>query len=260
MNDRVTEMARIAPHCSAAQDAAEPVARGGLVIAPNSGLEAFAHSFAHELRGPLRAIGGFAGILREQLRANDTNQVETSLKRIEDNVKRMSALIERMLDLPRVGRIQLNPQEIDSVALVFEVLAELQSELLGRHVEFAVEIDCHCWGDPMLLRQVFANLIGNAVKYTRKREAARVGISARRERDEILFTVRDNGVGFREKDAGKLFAMFQRLHAASEFEGTGVGLAIVRSIVERHGGRIWAEGRLNEGAAFHFTLPAGGAV
>lgn len=230
--------------------------RAQALEAANADLESFAYAVSHELRAPLRGILGFTGALRDRLGEHSDGEVVNCMARIEVFSRRMVALIERMLHYARVGQVGLHPRIVDCAAMLGEVIAELQPELAGRQVDFAVNVDCQCQADPVLLRQVFSNLVGNAVKYTRRRPSARVAVDAVRTNDAMVFSVRDNGVGFDPTLAGKLFTVFQRLHSSAEFEGSGVGLATVKRIVERHGGQIWAEAKLGEGATFHFTLPA----
>jgi signal transduction histidine kinase len=221
----------------------------------NADLESFAYAVSHELRTPLRGILGFSSVLREQLGQHPSADIEAPLTRIEAYSRRMVALIERMLHYARVGQVALRPQMINCAAMLSEVVAELKPEFEGREIDLAMNADCACRADPVLLRQVFSNLVGNAVKYTRGQRRARVAVDAVRQGNAMVFSVRDNGVGFDPALAGKLFTVFERLHSGLEFEGSGVGLATVERIVERHGGRIWAEARLNEGATFRFTLP-----
>jgi signal transduction histidine kinase len=179
------------------------------------------------------------------------------LRTITDAAARMGTLIDDLLLFSRMGRTEMRRQKVVLDELVSSVKESVMTEASGRSIEWVISpmpvVEC----DAVMLRQVFANLIGNAVKYTRKQAAARIAISARAvEGGQVEIEVRDNGAGFDMKYAPKLFGVFQRLHSASEFEGTGVGLAIVRRIVQRHGGRIWADSEPGKGATFRFTLPA----
>ncbi len=227
----------------------------------NQELEAFAYSVSHDLRAPLRAIDGFSRILMEGHAAQLPAEVREYLDDIRNNARRMGQLIDDLLSYSRLSRQALQMQTVPAAELVRLALDELRADWQGRAVAIEVGDLPPCWGDPVLLRRVWVNLLGNALKYTRKRPDARVEISGRQEPDGCRYAVRDNGVGFDMRYAGKLFGVFQRLHRAAEYEGTGVGLAIAQRVVHRHGGRIWAEAALGAGATFTFTLPhrAGGA-
>jgi light-regulated signal transduction histidine kinase (bacteriophytochrome) len=166
----------------------------------------------------------------------------------------MGVLIDDLLKFSRLSRTPLNTQEVNTAKLVRNVLEDLKSQREGRQVELRIGDLPACQGDAALLNQVWVNLISNALKYTRKRETALIEIGCKLEHDEHVYFVRDNGAGFNMRYVNKLFGVFQRLHRADQFEGTGVGLAIVQRIVHRHGGRIWAEAELNQGATFNFTL------
>lgn len=222
--------------------------------ASNQELEAFTYSVSHDLRAPLRQVHGFSKVIAEQYGSKLDAQGQHYLGRIEQGAAQMGRLIDDLLNLSRLGRQPLRRQPTQIAALVHEVRTELESEINGRTVEWRIlslpPVDC----DPGLMKQVFANLLANSVKYTRPRERAliEVGVSGCNG-DQAIF-VRDNGVGFSMKYAGKLFGVFQRLHRADEFEGTGVGLATVQRIVHKHGGRIWADGEEGKGATFSFTL------
>jgi light-regulated signal transduction histidine kinase (bacteriophytochrome) len=175
---------------------------------------------------------------------------------IEKAAQRMSHLIDDLLAFSRIGRSGLNKRDVDMNALVQECLREMQPDLERRRIEWEVLPLPPAPGDHNLLRQVWVNLLANAVKYTRPRDPAKIHVAAARQDNEIIFYVRDNGVGFDMSYADKLFGVFQRLHSESEFEGTGIGLANVRRIVQRHGGRTWAEAKEGEGAKVYFSLPA----
>jgi signal transduction histidine kinase len=223
----------------------------------NRELEAFSYSVSHDLRAPLRHIDGYAQLLQQRSAAALDATGQRYLTTITASAKRLGLLIDELLVFSRMSRTELHHDRVAVRPLVDEVLRELQPEMEGRQIEWVIDELPAVQADVSMLRQVWANLLGNAVKYTRPRPQARVEISHRRGEgaDAHVFSVRDNGAGFDMKYADKLFGVFQRLHSTSEFEGTGIGLANVRRIVQRHGGRAWAEGRVGEGATFYFTLP-----
>lgn len=227
--------------------------KNAALAAANQELQAFSYSVSHDLRAPLRAMGGFAGMLRKSFGTNITPNTDHALKRIEDNVSRMSKLIDGLLDFSSLSFMAMTRRKADPGELARSVFNELTVPA-ERGVDFEVEPLPGCIADVVLLRQVFTNLLSNAVKFTRGRERALIRVGSIKQNGEIVFYVRDNGVGFDMDYADKLFRVFQRLHSASDFEGAGVGLAIVQRIVQRHGGRVWAEGRVDEGATFYFTL------
>jgi PAS domain S-box-containing protein len=222
--------------------------------AANKELEAFSYSISHDLRAPLRAVNGFAGIVLEDFSAQLPEEGKRHLERIRKGGERMGELIDNLLTFSRLSRQSVNRQLMDISKLVQNVLDELKPQRDGRQIEIKIGELPACHGDPALLKQVWVNLISNAIKYTRGREPAIVEIGCARENGEDVFFVRDNGAGFDMQYANKLFGVFQRLHRADEFEGTGVGLAIVQRIVHRHGGRVWAEAKVNEGATFYFSI------
>jgi PAS domain S-box-containing protein len=220
----------------------------------NKELEAFSYSISHDLRAPLRAVNGFAGIVLEDFGAQLPEEGRSHLERIRAGALRMGALIDDLLAFSRLSRQAVNRQNVNTVKLVQNVLDELKSQRDGREIEIKIGELPVCHGDPALLKQIWVNLVSNAIKYTRGREPAIVEIGCARENNENVFFVRDNGAGFDMQYATKLFGVFQRLHRADEFEGTGVGLAIVQRIVHRHDGRVWAKAELNHGATFYFTI------
>jgi signal transduction histidine kinase len=223
--------------------------------AANKELEAFSYSVSHDLRAPLRAIGGFATILQDQLGEKLTSDERHSMDNIQSNILRMSVMIDDMLALSQANRKPLQKQRVDIAGLVQSVLQDLYSETDGRDVRVTLNELPSCEADSGLIKQVWINLLSNAFKYTRKTERAVIDVGSRRDDGTLVYFVKDNGAGFDMKYANKLFGAFQRLHSATEFEGTGVGLANVRRIIARHGGRTWAAGEVGKGAAFYFSLP-----
>jgi light-regulated signal transduction histidine kinase (bacteriophytochrome) len=223
--------------------------------ASNEELESFTYSVSHDLRAPLRHVDGYAQMLEEEFGAQMPTEAQRFIKKIRQGSENMRQLVDDLLNLSHLGKLELSSQLSPLKTLAEEVVYDLKSETAGRHIEWVVgdlpATEC----DAGLMRQVFANLFANAVKYTRPRAEARIEIGRRSVDGETAIFVRDNGVGFNMKYAHKLFGVFQRLHRSEEFEGTGVGLATVARIIRRHGGRVWAEGELNHGATFFFTLP-----
>ncbi|HVH68757.1 MAG TPA: ATP-binding protein [Gemmatimonadales bacterium] len=222
-----------------------------------SELDRFSYSVSHDLRAPLRAVNGFAQALFEDHGAALPAEGRALLARVRDSGKRMGQLIDGLLEFSRLGRKPLTLAPVDLASLVATVVQELRNEHAGRNVEVTIAALPAAMGDHALLRQALTNLIRNAFKFTRLRADARVEIGARDEGGETVYYVRDNGAGFDMRYEQKLFGVFQRLHREEDFEGIGVGLALVQRIIHRHGGRVWAEARVNEGATFYFTL--GGA-
>ena len=221
----------------------------------NSQLESFSYSVSHDLRAPLRAIAGFSRIIMDEYLDQLPDGVRSYLERICVNGQRMGNLIEDLLTFARLGRQPITKTKVNSRALVQDLLSEeLHDENEGRTVEMTIGDLPPCDADPQLIRQVFLNLLANAYKYTRKRDVARIEVGAFPRDGKNVYYVRDNGAGFDMRYSEKLFGVFQRLHDKKEFEGTGVGLAIVHNIVNRHGGNIWAEAYLDKGATFFFTL------
>ena len=226
--------------------------------AANDELEAFCSSAAHDLRTPIRAITGFTDILLARHADALPADVRHHISQIHEGSSQMSELITDLLAFSRLGRQALSRETVEPDRLCREVFRELESERKDRRVELHVAALPRLHGDPALLRVVFVNLLSNALKYSRPRDPAVIEVGVTHQADEaapVLF-VRDNGVGFDMQNADKLFGLFKRLHHAHEFEGTGVGLATVRRIIERHGGRIWAEAAPDAGATFFFTVPA----
>jgi PAS domain S-box-containing protein len=218
-------------------------------------LDAFAYSVSHDLRAPLRSLAGFSEVLLEDYADALDDVGRGYLHRIEANAARMARMIDDLLDLSRATRVELRRQQVDVTAVAHDVIAELRDADPLREVQVSVADGLTAGGDPHLIRLVLRNLLGNAWKFTAKQDPAVIQMAALGDGD--VFVIRDNGAGFDMRYAAKLFDPFQRLHSTTDFEGTGIGLAIVHRIVQRHGGRIWAEGEVGRGAAFFFTLTTG---
>jgi signal transduction histidine kinase/CHASE3 domain sensor protein len=223
----------------------------------NHELEAFTYSVSHDLRAPLRHMGGFSKILCEEFGPQMPVEALGYLQRIADGAHRMGLLVDELLNLARVGRHAVHLQSTRLNPLIDEVVALLQPEMEGRSVTWKIAELPLAECDPILIKQVFQNLMANALKFTRTREHAVIEISQRQEHGHMVIAITDNGVGFNMKYKDKLFGVFQRLHRAEDFEGTGIGLATVHRIIHMHGRRIWAEAELDKGATFFFTLAAG---
>jgi signal transduction histidine kinase len=226
----------------------------GQLESANRELEAFTHSVAHDLRAPLRGINGMAEILRESKLQQLDAEGQKYLHFIHESGNRMSQLIEDLLKLSRTTRGELTRQPLDLSGLVQEVAQQLRDANPDRHVELVVADGIHVTADPRLLRVALENLLGNAWKFTSKRPNARIEFGAEKQQGVPVYFIRDNGAGFDMAYADKLFGVFQRLHSHTEFEGSGVGLATVQRILNRHAGRIWAKSAINQGATFFFTL------
>jgi light-regulated signal transduction histidine kinase (bacteriophytochrome) len=221
----------------------------------NQELESFSYSVSHDLGAPLRHIDGYAAMLIDHTQGQLSEQAARYVDVIRTESKRMRQLIEDLLSFSRTSRAEMRRSRVDLDALVSSGIRDLELAMRGRNIEWNISALPPAAGDPALLKQVFANLLGNAVKYTRPRDPARIEIGAAEDDGgQMTLFVRDNGVGFDMKFVDKLFGVFQRLHMAEEFEGTGIGLANVRRIVTRHGGRIWAQAAVDQGATFSFTL------
>jgi light-regulated signal transduction histidine kinase (bacteriophytochrome) len=220
--------------------------------AANKELEGFSYSVSHDLRAPLRAVDGYARMLEEDYAGRLDEEGRRLLSVVRQSSTRMGQLIDDLLQFSRLGRQEPARQPVDMAGLAREVAAELKN---GSSASIEIGELPRATVDRALMRQVWANLVGNALKYSGKREDARIEIGGRRNGGENVYWVRDNGVGFDMRYVDKLFGVFQRLHRSEEFEGTGVGLAIVQRVVGRHGGRVWAESKPGDGACFHFALP-----
>ncbi len=223
----------------------------------NKELEAFSYSVSHDLRTPLRAMDGYSQAVLEDFGPLLPPEGLRYLRTIREGAQKMGALIDALLTFSRLNRQQLNKVPIDTGAMVRATLNELGSPWPDRKVELRVGVLPECSGDPMLLKQVWVNLLSNALKYTRKRERALLEIGSTTTGGVETFFVRDNGTGFDMRYVNKLFGVFQRFHRVEDFEGTGVGLAIVQRIILRHGGRVWAEAVVDAGSTFYFTLNGG---
>lgn len=221
-------------------------------------LDAFAYSVSHDLRAPLRSLHGFSQVLLDDYADSLDDDGRQYLGRIQANVARMSQLIDDLLRLSRATRTGLTRGQVDISALAREIIGELRSAEPGRHVEAVIANDLVATGDTRLIRLALSNLLSNAWKFTGKRERAIIDVGAIYPDGEQVFFVRDNGAGFDMRYAGKLFDPLQRLHTATDFDGTGIGLAIVHRILRRHGGRIWADSEPDKGATFYFTLTPNG--
>jgi PAS domain S-box-containing protein len=232
------------------------VERTAQLEAANKELEAFSYSVSHDLRAPLRSIDGFSRILLKDFAAKLDDDGQDSFRRIRAATQRMAQLIDDLLELSRVTRAELRREQVDLSAMARAVFEELQRREPGRSVELVLAERVVAVGDSRLLRVVMDNLLGNAWKFTSKRTYARIQFGAVQQDGQTNYFVRDDGAGFDETYAEKLFGTFQRLHSATDFPGTGVGLATVQRIVRRHGGRVWADGKVNHGATFHFNLGA----
>jgi PAS domain S-box-containing protein len=232
--------------------------RTGQLEAANKELEAFSYSVSHDLRAPLRSIDGFSQIVTEEYSNKLDAEGRRILNVIRSNTQKMGELITDLLDLSRVTRDEMKTVRVDMATLANSVFREIASPDVQRKYSLSIEALPDAYGDPSLLRQVWRNLISNAIKFTATKDVRRIDIGTRSEDGMTVYSIRDSGVGFDPQYTHKLFGVFQRLHTTEEFEGTGVGLAIVQRIVHRHGGRVWAEGRIGEGATFYFALPSKG--
>lgn len=220
----------------------------------NKELEAFSYSVSHDLRAPLRSINGYAQMIQDDHAHTFNDDAKRMLNVIRNNAKKMGTLIDDLLAFSRMGRKEITRVPVEFTKLVEPIISEIKQNAPAT-TQITLKPLPNTHGDPSLLSQVYINLISNAVKYSSKKDNAQVEIGGEEKDDEIVYYVKDNGAGFDNQYAHKLFGVFQRLHSNEEFEGTGVGLAIVQRIVVKHGGKVWAEGKLNEGAVFYFSLP-----
>jgi signal transduction histidine kinase len=245
LRNEIAERVRVEEALRRAKAAAE---------AASEELEAFSYSVAHDLRAPLRSIDGFSQALLEDCLERLDAEGQRYLQHVRAAAQHMGELIDDLLNLSRVTRAELRRERVNLSELARAVLGRLREAQPGRAVEFVVQDGLVAQADPRLLDVVLVNLLGNAWKFTGKRASARIEFAAEGADSPRVFFVRDNGAGFNAAYAGKLFGVFQRLHRAQDFEGTGIGLATVQRIVRRHGGRVWAEGEVDRGATFYFTL------
>lgn len=222
--------------------------------AANSELESFSYSVSHDLRAPLRAVSGYTNMLDESYVGKDDDEARILFEKIQRNVKKMSQLIDDLLSFARLGRKEIPKVEVNMDQIVKRVVSDLLPAISPQTI-FEIKYLHPVYGDEALLTQVWINFISNALKYSKMASSPTVAIGSYGKDDETIFFIKDNGVGFDEKYVEKLFGVFQRLHSEKEFEGTGIGLAIVKRIISKHGGRVWAEGEINKGATFYFSLP-----
>ena len=218
-------------------------------------LEKFAYSVSHDLRAPLRALEGFSKILLEDYGDKLDEEGQRYLRIIDGSGQRMTRLLDDLLLLSRLARQEMKFSQVNMHKLVTSIWDELKSKCPTRQIDFKIDSLPQGCGDAALLRQIWTNLLDNAIKFTGSRERAKIEISGNPEPDYLVYCINDTGVGFDMKAAPKLFGVFQRLHTEEEFKGTGIGLAIVRRLVRRHSGEVWADAKMNEGATFCFTLP-----
>ena len=219
-------------------------------------MEAFSYSISHDLRAPLRSIIGFANILEEDYGDKLDEEAKRITGVIKKNTSRMGRLIDDLLAFSRTGKLELIKTNVDSAKVVMQVIDEVAPNGQKEKIDWIIHPLPPVKADLNTLNQVWVNLISNAVKYSGKADKPKIEIGAVKKNGNINFFVKDNGVGFDEKYKEKLFNVFQRLHSNEEFEGTGIGLAIVDKIISRHGGKVWAEGEVDKGATFYFSLPA----
>jgi light-regulated signal transduction histidine kinase (bacteriophytochrome) len=230
------------------------IERTAQLEAANKELEAFSYSVSHDLRAPLRAVDGFSQAVLEDYGPLLPEACREDLQTIRKGAQKMGQLIDDLLTFSRLSRLPLSKSAVDTGKLVRSVLGELNYIQKNRQIDVSIADLPPCQADPALLKQVWLNLLSNALKYTGKRKEALVEIGCVQAKGQNVYFVRDNGTGFDMKYAHKLFGVFQRLHRAEDYEGTGVGLAIVQRIIHRHGGRVWAESTVNGGATFYFTM------
>lgn len=224
----------------------------------NSELETFSYSVSHDLQAPLRAINGFSQALMEDHATTLNPEGQRFIGLIQKNSRLMGQLIQDLLLFSRLGRKKVSFTEINIEKLILEVFEELKSQTPTRKIELKLGSLPNAVGDSSMFRQVFVNLLSNAIKYTKNREVALIEVGYREEANKGCYYVKDNGAGFDMRYVDKLFGVFQRLHTADEFEGTGIGLALVKQIITRHKGKVWAEGAVDQGACFYFSIPEEG--
>jgi light-regulated signal transduction histidine kinase (bacteriophytochrome) len=237
------------------RQAEETAELSGALERSNKELEAFSYSVSHDLRAPFRHIVGYAELLRASLQDRASPDERRYIESIAESAVQAGKLVDNLLSFSRMGRQKLDMNSVDLGTLVLEVHRNLKDEVAGRDITWRIDPlpTIHC--DVMMMRLAIQNLLANAVKFTRMRPVAVIEIGVETLDDEYVFHVRDNGIGFDMKYADKLFGVFQRMHRMEDFEGTGIGLANVRRIIARHGGRTWADAAIDRGATFFFTLP-----
>jgi PAS domain S-box-containing protein len=232
------------------------IERTAQLEAANKELEAFAYSVSHDLRAPLRHVDGFIDMLQKRTKTTLDDKSQHYMEVIADSARKMGTLIDDLLSFSHMGRDEMFRSQVDLGELVQDVIREFKPETEGRDIQWKISPLPLINGDRAMLRVVLVNLIFNALKFTRSRQRAEIEIGIMTDKkDEIIVFIRDNGVGFDMNYADKLFGVFQRLHRQEDFEGTGIGLANVRRIISRHGGRTWADGQVDHGATFYFSLP-----
>jgi hypothetical protein len=253
----ITEQLRAeAQICQLNEELEDRVAkRTSELTAANKELEAFSYSVSHDLRAPLRAIIGYSHLVVEDYAARLDAEGQRLLGVISREALRMSQLIDDLLAFSRVGRQRVEWTNVDMTAVALSGFQGLIAALLTKAPQLNIKTLPPAWGDSAMLRQVFVNLLDNAIKFSSGREDAAIEVGGRCDQDHNVYHVKDNGVGFDENYVAKLFGVFQRLHADEQFTGTGVGLALVQRIIVRHGGKVWAESKLGQGATFYFTIP-----
>jgi len=229
--------------------------RTGQLETANKELEGFAYSVSHDLRVPLRAIDGFSQQVLKRYADKLDDEGQRYLKVVRDNTKKMSQLIDDILAFSRMGRLGMSSSDVDMDAMAHATFEELTPSFAGRELTMDIKPLPLCHGDPAMLHQVWINLLSNAIKFSQQKALSRIEVEGHTEGAETIYSIKDNGAGFDMQYADKLFGVFQRLHGVAEFDGTGIGLAIVKRIITRHGGRVWAQGKVEEGATFYFALP-----
>jgi signal transduction histidine kinase len=217
-------------------------------------MESFSYSVSHDLRTPLRAINGYGTILDREYSNKLDDEGKRFIRNIKDNTQRMSVMIDELLSLAYLGRAEIKKTEVDMNTLANRLVYDM-AEVTNARTEFIIEELHTASADPALMDHVFTNLLSNAIKYSSKKDRPSIKIWSYQEGPEVIYAVRDNGAGFDMAYAGKLFGVFERLHNKSEYDGIGIGLAIVKRVIQRHNGRVWAEGRVNDGATFYVSLP-----
>ena len=225
--------------------------------AANRELEAFTYSVSHDLKAPLRSMAAFSQMIEEDYADRLDAEGLRLFQVIRDSAREMDQLINDLLAFSRMSRLGMRKTRLIMDELVADARLKVEQAETGRTIRWELGEFPPAWGDEPMIREVLINLLGNAVKFTRTRREAAIRVGGRAEGDGVVYSVTDNGVGFDMAYKDNLFGVFQRLHSSAEFEGTGIGLALVQRIVQRHGGRVWAEGRVDEGATFYFSLPGG---